>query len=155
MISELSHKRCGTHERVPNPTCASPRSYRSRRQNPDRAGARPGGCLPGQPSNGLWRRGQAAIPQGVARRPARCASLRPLGEAWVSPLRDSRWRGCGYRQRTGWVLGVVTWGKWHANRTGEVPRRPCLGRVRPAYKPVAKWQAYAAERLRLPQPRPP
>lgn len=139
----------------PNPTCAGPYPCRSRCQNLGRALARPGGWVPGQCSNGLSRRGQAAVPRGVACRLGCCASLPPLGEAWVLPLKDPHRETYGYSRCTVLVNGVITRGKWLVHQTDEVPRRLGWIRVRPTYKSVTKWPAYAAERIGCPLPRPP
>ena len=139
----------------PNLTCASPCLYRSRYQNFDHSNEWKWGCLPGQPSNGLWRRGQVTIPRGVACRPDGCTNLRPLGEVWVLPLKGPRQWGYGYHCWSDRVRGVVTWRKRHTDHTGEVPRRSQVYEIRPAYKFRAKWQAYAAQWIRPPPSRPP
>ena len=42
----------------------------------------------------------------------------------------ARGRTCGYRPRTTQVLPAAAWRKWSETMTGEVPRRPMVGKPR-------------------------
>ena len=72
----------------------------------------PGRETPGDSSFG--RRGAPSTALSRKRRGSSCGS--------------SRGRACGYRPRTTWVLPAAAWRKGSETMTGEVPRRPTVGK---------------------------
>jgi hypothetical protein len=142
-------KRCGPRKRGPNPTCAGPYPYGSRCQNPGRNGYLLGESKPGQSSDGLWRRGQAAIPRGVAcfgLTVVRGSPSRPKHEAFpCKPPSGENTVIVGGR------IGCLMLSP-EENGTLIIPTKShgvsARGRVTSAYKSVTKWRTYAPERRR-------
>lgn len=150
MISEPSlSKRCGPRKRGPNPTRAGPCPCGSRCQNPDRDGFLPGGRKPGQSSDGLWRRGQAAIPRGVA-----CFGLTAVRGSPSCPKHEAfpcKPPNGGNAVTVGGRIGCLMLSP-EENGTLIIPMKShgvsAWGRVTTAYKSVTKWRSYAPERRR-------
>ena len=93
----------------------------------------PGRETPGDSSFG--RRGTPSTALSRKRRGSSCGS--------------SRGRACGYRPRTTWVLPAAAWRKGSETMTGEVPRRPTVGK--PPYKSLTKlgWRSGGEEKAAL------